>query len=47
MYPGISGDTIIAQDRAVDLPIVTHPVSGADFSFLPGLPVQASVALCR
>ncbi|WP_422058146.1 dihydrodipicolinate synthase family protein [Sphingomonas sp.] len=47
MYPEIWGDTIKAQDRAVDLPIVTHPVSGSDFPFYPGLPVQATVALCR
>ena len=47
MYPEIWGDTIKAQDRAVDLPIVTHPVSGSDFPFYPGLPVQATIALCR
>lgn len=46
-YPEIWGDTIKAQDRAVDLPIVTHPVSGSDFPFFPGLPVSATVNLCR
>lgn len=46
-YPEIWGDTIKAQDRAVDLPIVTHPVSGSDFPFFPGLPVKATLDLCR
>ncbi|NPD66549.1 dihydrodipicolinate synthase family protein [Lichenicola cladoniae] len=46
-YPEIWGDTIKAQDRAVDLPIITHPVSGSDFPFFPGLPVKATVNLCR
>ena len=31
-YPEIWLDQIIAQDRAVDLPIVTHPVGGAILS---------------
>ncbi|MCR0984529.1 dihydrodipicolinate synthase family protein [Roseomonas populi] len=46
-YPEIWLDTIIAQDRAVDLPIITHPVSGSDFPFYPGLPVKATLAICR
>lgn len=46
-YPEVWLDTIVAQDRAVDLPIVTHPVSGSDFPFYPGLPLKATLHLCR
>jgi 4-hydroxy-tetrahydrodipicolinate synthase len=46
-YPEVWGDTIKAQDRAVDLPIITHPVTGSAFPFFPGLPVGATVNLCR
>ncbi|MFC0389083.1 dihydrodipicolinate synthase family protein [Muricoccus vinaceus] len=46
-YPEIWLDTVIAQDRAVDLPIITHPVSGSDFPFYPGLPVGAALHMCR
>lgn len=46
-YPEIWGDTIKAQDRAVDMPIITHPVSGSDFPFFPGLPLNATLSLCR
>lgn len=46
-YPEIWLDTVIAQDRAVDLPIITHPVSGSDFPFYPGLPVKAALHMCR
>ena len=35
-YPEIWLDQIIAQDRAVDLPIVTHPVGGAKPPFILG-----------
>jgi 4-hydroxy-tetrahydrodipicolinate synthase len=37
-YPEIWLDQIIAQDRAVDLPIVTHPV---------GLPLGATLKICN
>jgi 4-hydroxy-tetrahydrodipicolinate synthase len=46
-YPEIWGDQIKAQDRAVDLPIVTHPVGGAKPPFFPGLPLGATMTLCR
>lgn len=46
-YPEIWGDQIKAQDRAVDLPIVTHPVGGARPPFYPGLPLGATLSLCR
>lgn len=46
-YPEIWGDQIKAQDRAVDLPIVTHPVTGSAPPFSPGLPLQATLQLCR
>jgi 4-hydroxy-tetrahydrodipicolinate synthase len=46
-YPEIWLDQIIAQDRAVDLPIVTHPVGGAKPPFHPGLPLAATMRICR
>jgi 4-hydroxy-tetrahydrodipicolinate synthase len=46
-YPEIWLDTIIAQDRAVDLPIVTHPVGGARPPYFPGLPLEATLRICR
>ena len=46
-YPEIWLDQIIAQDRAVDLPIVTHPVGGAKPPFNPGLPLEATMRICR
>jgi 4-hydroxy-tetrahydrodipicolinate synthase len=46
-YPEIWGDQIKAQDRAVDLPIITHPVSGSAPPFSPGLPLTATLQLCR
>jgi len=46
-YPEIWADQIKAQDRVVDLPIVTHPVTGSAPPFSPGLPLQATLQLCR
>jgi 4-hydroxy-tetrahydrodipicolinate synthase len=46
-YPEVWLDQIIAQDRAVDLPIITHPVSGSKPPFSPGLPVGATLRICR
>ncbi len=46
-YPEIWADQIKAQDRAVDLPIVTHPVSGSRPPFTPGLPLKATLDICR
>lgn len=46
-YPEIWLDQIVAQDRAVDLPIVTHPVGGAKPPFHPGLPLGATLRICR
>ena len=45
-YPEIWLDQIMAQDRAVDLPIVTHPVGGAKPPFYPGLPLDATLRIC-
>ena len=45
-YPEVWLDQIIEQDRAVDLPIITHPVSGSKPPFSPGLPVQATLKIC-
>jgi dihydrodipicolinate synthase/N-acetylneuraminate lyase len=46
-YPEVWLDQIIAQDRAVDLPIITHPVTGSRPPFFPGLPVDATLRICR
>lgn len=46
-YPEVWSDQIKAQDRVVDLPIITHPVSGSAAPFTPGLPVQAVIAICK
>lgn len=46
-YPEIWLDQIIAQDRAVDLPIITHPVGGAKPPFYPGLPLNATLRICN
>ncbi len=46
-YPEIWGDQIKAQDRAVDLPIITHPVTGSRPPFSPGLPLAATLEICR
>jgi 4-hydroxy-tetrahydrodipicolinate synthase len=46
-YPEIWLDQIIEQDRAVDLPIITHPVGGSKPPFNPGLPVVATMKICR
>lgn len=46
-YPEVWADQIKAQDRVVDLPIITHPVTGSAAPFTPGLPVDAVVAICN
>ena len=46
-YPEVWLDQIKEQDRAVDLPIVTHPVGGAKPPFNPGLPLGATMKICR
>jgi 4-hydroxy-tetrahydrodipicolinate synthase len=46
-YPEIWIDQIQAQDRAVDMPIITHPVSGSAAPFSPGLPLAATLRVCR
>jgi len=46
-YPEVWLDQIKAQDREVDLPIVTHPVGGAKPPFYPGLPLGATMKICR
>jgi dihydrodipicolinate synthase/N-acetylneuraminate lyase len=47
MYPEVWADMIKAQDKAVDLPIITHPVSGSRPPFSPGLPLNATLQICR
>jgi dihydrodipicolinate synthase/N-acetylneuraminate lyase len=46
-YPEIWLDQIKEQDRAVDLPIITHPVGGAKPPFFPGLPLSATLRICN
>ncbi len=46
-YPEIWLDQIKEQDRAVDLPIVTHPVTGSRPPFSPGLPMGPTLRICR
>jgi dihydrodipicolinate synthase/N-acetylneuraminate lyase len=46
-YPEVWGDSIKAQDRAVEMPIIAHPVSGSAPPFSPGLPLAATLWLCR
>lgn len=46
-YPEVWLDQITEQDRAVDLPIITHPVGGAKPPFNPGLPIGATMRICR
>lgn len=46
-YPEVWVDMIKEQDRAVDLPIITHPVSGSRPPFSPGLPLSATLQICR
>ena len=43
-----SGSTrSLLRTRAVDLPIVTHPVGGAKPPFYPRLPLDATLRICR
>ncbi len=47
-YPEVWGDMIKAQDRAVDLPIIAHPVSGSAPPFAPRSPAcRRTLQLCR
>jgi 4-hydroxy-tetrahydrodipicolinate synthase len=46
-YPEVWLDQIIEQDRAVDLPMIAHPVGGAKPPFNPGLPLGATMKICR
>lgn len=46
-YPEIWLDQIKEQDRAVDLPMIAHPVGGAKPPFHPGLPLGATMKICR
>jgi len=46
-YPEVWLDQIKEQDRAVNLPIITHPVGGAKPPFNPGLPLGATMRICR
>ncbi len=46
-YPEVWLDQIVAQDRAVDLPIFTHPVVAASQPWGIGLPLAAALQYCR
>ena len=46
-YPEVWLDQIVAQDRAVGLPIFTHPVVSASQPWGIGLPLPAALRFCR
>jgi 4-hydroxy-tetrahydrodipicolinate synthase len=46
-YPEVWLDQIKAQDRAVDLPIFTHPVAATTPAYGIGLPKEATLQICR
>jgi 4-hydroxy-tetrahydrodipicolinate synthase len=46
-YPEIWLDQIVAQDKAVDLPIFTHPVVSASQPWGIGLPLPTALAYCK
>lgn len=46
-YPEVWLDQIRLQDRAVDLPIFTHPVAAPSSKYGIGLPLEATLAICR
>ena len=46
-YPEVWLDQIKEQDRAVDLPIFTHPVAASTPTYGIGLPRQATLKICR
>jgi 4-hydroxy-tetrahydrodipicolinate synthase len=46
-YPEVWLDQIKEQDRAVDLPIFTHPVSASTVAYGIGLPKEATLKICR
>ena len=46
-YPEVWLDQIVAQDRAVDMPIFTHPVVAPSPPWGIGLPLAAALRYCR
>jgi 4-hydroxy-tetrahydrodipicolinate synthase len=46
-YPEVWLDQIKAQDKAVDLPIFTHPVSSFKLPWGIGLPLEPTLKICR
>jgi len=46
-YPEVWLDQIKAQDRAVDLPIFTHPITNASQPWGLGLPLEPTLKFCR
>jgi 4-hydroxy-tetrahydrodipicolinate synthase len=46
-YPEVWLDQIKEQDRAVDLPIFTHPVAASTPQYGIGLPMAATLKVCR
>jgi 4-hydroxy-tetrahydrodipicolinate synthase len=46
-YPEVWLDQIKAQDRAVDLPIFTHPVTALSQPWGIGLPLEPTLKFCR
>ncbi|WP_246012891.1 dihydrodipicolinate synthase family protein [Pigmentiphaga humi] len=46
-YPEVWLDQIQAQDRAVDLPIFTHPITNVSQPWGLGLPLEPTLKFCR
>ena len=46
-YPEVWLDQIKEQDRAVDLPIFTHPITNASQPWGMGLPMEPTLKFCR
>ncbi|WFU41523.1 dihydrodipicolinate synthase family protein [Bradyrhizobium sp. CB82] len=46
-YPEVWLDQIKEQDRAVDLPIFTHPVAASTAAYGIGLPKEPTLQICR
>lgn len=46
-YPEVWLDQIKEQDRAVDLPIMTHPIAPPSAKFGIGLPLEPTLKICK
>lgn len=45
-YPEIWIDSLHAQARVADLPMITHPLASSPHPFFPGLPLDATIKIC-